>query len=390
MQGSGMYLIRGKEERNPSMNKKLTHIALVLGSMRMGGAERASLNLINALVEKGLHCDLILVNKEGEFLTEVNPEVNIIDLGSRRTLFSAFSFKRYLKMTPPQVIIAGQTHVQLMVLRARKQTAPNIPVILNEHSTFSTNHPLRSWKSRILRFMARRWFPRADAITAVSQGVAEDLAGMIPALKKKLHVIYNPVLNSTLRELSRESPQLPWSEEDRVPFILGAGRLVKDKDFQMLLRAVAQVRRSKKVRLVILGEGEEHEPLLKLARELNFGEDFSLQGYTKNPYAWMRMASLFVLSSRREGLPMVLIEALACGCKVISTDCPSGPKEILGNGKYGTLVPVGDVDALAEAITAAMEKPSLNEVAEEALRPFEANKVADDYMELMLELLENE
>ncbi len=370
------------------MKDKVNHVALVIGSMRMGGAERASVNLINEFAERGIRCDLVLVHTEGEFLSELHPDVNIVPLGGSRTIFSGFSLRRYLRRIQPQIIIAGQTHVQLLTLWARKGSSAHIPVILNEHSTFSSNHTQTSYKGRVIYGLSKRWFPRAEAITAVSEGVKEDLINEFPALKSIITVIYNPVVTHSLIEKSLLEVELPWKDEFSIPVILAAGRLVAEKDFSTLVNAVAVVRKTMRVRLVILGEGQERAGLLEQAERLGFENDISLYGYTKNPYAWMRKAEVFVLSSRREGLPMALIEALACGCTVVSTDCKSGPREILQNGKFGILVPLSDPDALAKAILSSLVKPLYAIASNEAVHPYEVSTVCEQYLELMNSLLD--
>ena len=371
------------------MTTPVKHIALILGSLRMGGAERASVNLLNEFVQRGIRCDIVLVNEAGEFLVELHPEINIISLGKSRTLFSGLALCRYLKKIRPQIIIAGQTHVQLMTLWARNRTARHIPVILNEHSTFSANHPLDNWKSNLMRKLVSRWFSSADEITAVSTGVAEDLIKEFPNLQSKVSVVYNPVINESLKAKSLLDVSLPWKKDSEIPFIIAAGRLVPDKDFKLLVEAVALVRKEKRVRLLILGEGEERQSLYNLSQELGFEDDISLYGYSSNPYALMKHASLFVLSSRREGLPMALIEAMACDLPIVSTDCPSGPREILHDGKYGALVPMGEVDSLAKAIFVSLRNQVSFRTSEEAIRPYFASTVCDKYLELMTTLLSN-
>ena len=369
------------------MKTEIKHIALFIGSMRMGGAERASLNLINEFASRGIRCDLVLIQEEGEFLDDIHPDVHIVPLGKGRTLFSGYALRRYLKTFRPQIMIAAQTHVQLLALWACKKAVIKVPLILNEHSTFSTNHPFSSMKGIIIRKLAKRWFPHANVITAVSEGVRNDLLNEFPELEDKTIIIYNPVINQSLMEKSMEKIELPWQVDSSIPMILAAGRLVADKNFDLLIRAVATARETRRIRLVILGEGEEKYNLAHVAQQTELGEDISLHGYTKNPYAWMRKADLFVLSSRREGLPMVLIEAMAAGCKVISTDCPSGPREILQEGKLGILVPVGDTQAMSDAIIKSLMISGSDQAVQEALKPYHVTTVCDQYLELMSSLI---
>jgi glycosyltransferase involved in cell wall biosynthesis len=169
--------------------------------------------------------------------------------------------------------------------------------------------------------------------------------------------IYNPVVDYRLVTMAQASPSHPWLLSRQVPVILAAGRLVPQKDFTTLIQAFARVRRERPARLLILGDGEQRDALLALAAECGVRDDVDLPGFDPNPFAAMRAASAFVLSSRYEGLPGVLIQAMACGARVVSTDCPSGPREVLEGGRWGTLVPVGDVAALATAVAATLDDP---------------------------------
>lgn len=369
------------------MSTDVSHIAIVIGSMRMGGAERATLNLVNGFAEMGIRCDLVLVKTEGVFLGELHPEVNIVSLGRGRALFSGFALSRYLKRIRPQLIIANQTHVHLLTLWSRNRTAKNIPVILNEHSLISRNLKKGSWKTKLIMFLAHRWFKSANAVSAVSQGVADELVNNFPELISKTTLVYNPVVNDELVKKSFENINLPWPNENPIPVVLGAGRLVPDKDFKNLIEALSMLRIKRRVRLVILGDGPERDELMNIAQQLNFGSDISFQGNISNPFAWMRSCSMFVLPSRREGLPMTLIEAIACDCPVVSTDCQSGPGEILNGGLYGKLVPVGDPVAMAKAIEETLDNKGIDFDKGTALKPFLVSSVCENYLALIQKLL---
>ena len=208
----------------------------------------------------------------------------------------------------------------------------------------------RSWWKKPLEKALLSWiYPSADKIIAVSNAVAADAAkymGMEPA---RIQVIYNPVLAAE-QAMVEDAHIHPWLADGCPPVILGVGRLTAQKDFGTLLRAFADVRRLRDVRLLILGEGEQRDQLMTLASELNIQSDIQMPGFVRNTRPYMERCKVFVLSSEYEGLPTVLIEALASGCPVVSTDCPGGSREILANGKYGELVPVGDEQAMARAI----------------------------------------
>jgi glycosyltransferase involved in cell wall biosynthesis len=194
-------------------------------------------------------------------------------------------------------------------------------------------------------------------VIAISDGVAEDVAATAHLPRGKIQTIYNPVVAPDLMTRARAAVQHPWLAPGAWPVVLGVGRLKPAKDFATLIRAFARVRRERGAHLVILGEGEERPALEALARELGVDADVDLPGFVENPQAWMSRASLLALSSRWEGLANVLIEALACGCPVVSTDCPGGPGEVLDRGAFGRLVPVGDHAALADAIRAMLDEP---------------------------------
>ncbi len=369
------------------MQTPIRHIAIVIGSMRMGGAERATLNLVNELASRGIQCDLILVHEEGDFLKELHPDVNIVSLGRGRTLSSGLALSRYLKKIKPQLIIANQTHVHLLTLWARNRGARKIPVILNEHSIFSKNLLKGTRKTWLIKYLAHRWFRSANAVTAVSEGVANDFLKNFPELRAKVNIIYNPVVTPDIIKKSFEAIVYPWTDHISLPVILGAGRLVADKDFGNLIEAVSLVRKTTRVRLVILGDGVEKDKLIQLANRLNFEDDILFEGISQNPFSWMRSCSVFVLPSKREGLPMTLIEALACGYKVISTDCASGPREILRDGMYGKLVPVADSLSLAKAILESLDNSGTGLNHDDAIKPFLVSTVCEQYLALMQKLI---
>ena len=200
-------------------------------------------------------------------------------------------------------------------------------------------------------------FPTADHIVTVSDGVADNAALKLGIPRERISRIYNPVVSAEIAELARAVPDHPWMSDDGPPVILGAGRLARVKDFPTLLRAFRRVSRNREVRLIILGEGSWRRRLENMIRKMGLQEKVSLPGWVPNPYAFMSRASLFVLSSKQEGLPGVLIQALACGCPCVSTNCPAGPAEILDNGRFGPLVPVGNDSALAEAMERVLDSP---------------------------------
>jgi glycosyltransferase involved in cell wall biosynthesis len=230
-----------------------------------------------------------------------------------------------------------------------------------------------------------RSYLAADGITAVSQGIAEDLVCSFGLPRERVTTIYNPVVTPELLAQAQAPLDHPWFAPDAPPVILGVGRLHPQKDFPTLLRAFARVRAVRVVRLVILGEGEQRAALQQLVAELGLTKDVALPGFVGNPFAYMARAGVFVLSSAYEGLPGVLIQALACGCPVVSTDCPSGPGEILEQGAYGPLVGVGDVAALAQAMLALLAHPPAAERLRHRAAEFSLDRAVDRYWRVLLE-----
>jgi glycosyltransferase involved in cell wall biosynthesis len=228
----------------------------------------------------------------------------------------------------------------------------------------------------------RHCFRWADGIVAVSNGVAKDVAALAHLPRQRIRVISNPVLTEELLRKAKEPVNHPWLAPNQPPVVLGVGRLVIEKDFLTLVRAFAQVRHQRPARLVILGEGDQRRHLEALSRDLGVDEDVCFAGYQENPYAYMARAQVFVLTSTYEGFGLVLAEAMATGVPIVSTDCESGPREILRDGRYGTLVPVGSVEALAAAIVAKLEQ-GRQSVPSDWLCNFEVSTAVDAYWELV-------
>lgn len=338
------------------MQEKSEKIALFVPSLGGGGAERVMVLLANGLIEEGLDVDLLVVNtNKGAHAAALSEKVNLIDFKKSRTLAALPEMVRYLKKNRPRVMISALDYANVVTLVARRLAGASTKLIITEHNTLSvaSQGDFRGM-GRILPWLMKLTYPWADQILAVSQGVADDLANKLNIKRSKIAVAYNPVVTEQLSMLSAQEVQWPWPRVEGTPFILATGRLAAAKDFSTLLKAFSILRKKRPAKLLILGEGEERGMLEQKIAQYELGEDVALPGFVSNPYAWMASADLFVMSSRWEGLPTVLIEAMACGAPVVSTDCPSGPAEILENGKWGRLVAVGDGAALAEAMDASI------------------------------------
>ena len=229
--------------------------------------------------------------------------------------------------------------------------------------------------------MAKYTYKFSDEIVAVSEGVADDLSKVIGIERGKIEVIYNPVVSKELIQKSNEPVNHPWFLSD-TPVILSVGNLRPQKNFGLLLKSFKSLLREEDAKLIIAGEGPQREYLEKQVQNLNLDDDVELPGYVENVYSYMSCADLFTLSSNREGLPTVLIEALACGCPVVSTDCPSGPREVLKNGKYGKLVPVGDSYQLTKAMKSSLANNHDTQKLMNVAKRYSTEKAYDNYESL--------
>jgi glycosyltransferase involved in cell wall biosynthesis len=281
------------------------------------------------------------------------------------------------------VLVSSMSHANLVALWAAKLARSATPVVVTEHNTLSQAAGEDGALAKgIWPHLLRLFYPWAASVVAVSRGAADDLSRTSGLPRDRVQVVYNPVITRAILAQAEKDPGHPWFAPGEPPVILGVGRLTRQKDFPTLLRAFAQVRRRRPARLIILGEGEDRVALEKLRDELGLTDDVALPGFQENAMAYMAHSALFALSSAWEGLPTVLIEALAAGTQVVSTDCPSGPREILQDGRLGRLVPVGDSAALARAILETLERPS-QAVPPDALTPFTMDAAVDEYLRVI-------
>jgi glycosyltransferase involved in cell wall biosynthesis len=346
-----------------------------------GGAERVMLNLAAGLAERGFPADLILADAEGPYLSLVPPSVRIIDLHSPGVLRSLRPLSAYLRRERPETVLSALNHANVVAMAAAQVSGARPRIVISIHNTIGKEmESRREPKERAVRWLLGRLHRWADGIVAVSQGVADDLARRTRIPRDRITVIYNPVITPALEQAASAPPPHPWFEDRTCRVVLGVGRLAAQKNFRSLVDAFAIVRTKHPARLVILGEGPDRGVIEAQIRRHGLQDNIALPGFVDNPYACMARAAVFALSSEWEGLPTALIESLALGTPVVSTDCPSGPREILRDGELGRLVPPGDVPALASAIADALSS-GRPRVPAEALMPFMPEVVLDQYQD---------
>ena len=366
------------------MNHRRPDVALFIPTLQIGGAERVALNLAHSFADAGRTVELVLGRREGDLLDEVDPRVLVRDLDAWGSPLLVPAMARYLRTTAPEVLLSHLDVANVAALLAHKASARRARVLVCSHIVVTAQVAQAGrrqdrWVARTLRWL----YPWADGVVAVSHGVAADLATVARLPPSEITVIHNPVVTDELLAAAGEPVRHPWLADGHTPVLISAGRLIAQKDYPTLLRAFQRARAKRPLRLLMLGDGEERPELERLARELGVAEDVGFEGFVTNPHAYFGRASLFVMSSAWEGFGNVLVEALACGTPVVSTDCPSGPGEILQGGRYGRLVPVGEPDRLSAAILATLDRPPEPDLLRTRAADFEMDLVASRYLRLI-------
>lgn len=363
-------------QRSPS-------ICIILPDLRGGGAERVTVNLANSLSQRGHLVDMVLLSATGEFLADLRPEIRVVGLQVKRMRWALLPLLRYLRRARPDALLACMWPLTAISIWARILARVNTRVIVAEHTTWSISEllerPTVGWQ---IKASMRYSFPKADGIVAVSQGAADDLARFARLKRNAITVIYNPVVGeATSPDRGPLPPADWWSGPHRR--LLAVGTLKAIKDYATLLAAFAQLRQRVDARLLILGEGECRAALETQARQLGIEGSVFMPGFVKDLAPYYQHAELHVLSSTGEGLPTVIIEALAAGTPVVSTDCPSGPREILADGRFGRLAPVRDAQALATAMATSLAATHDRTSLKARAQDFSIDKAVDQYEALL-------
>jgi glycosyltransferase involved in cell wall biosynthesis len=410
----------------PARKTQPARIAFLLDNLSGGGAERVILNLASGFASAGCVVDLLVCKMKGELWDRIPSNVNPVELGvtsSLRGVATAFfidpgciapvlamfartarlpgTFKsltaivKYLKAHQPQALLSALPKSNINAVLAGRCCGGATRIAVGVHVNYSAQSRMDKKEDELLDnywlTLMRRYYPQADVVIAVSRGAEKDVSDYLGLPREWVTSVYNPIATPDRRALCEAVPDHPWFGADGAPVILGVGRFAAQKNFPLLLEAFARVRQQRDVRLVVLGGNASsdkqrclRQALLEQARRLGVEADFDMPGFVANPFAYLNRAAVFVLSSDHEGFGNVLVEALLCGCPVVSTDCPSGPAEILDNGKYGELVPVGDARSLADAICRTLDAPKDRDFLRARGGEFSVEKAVDNYRRILL------
>lgn len=357
-------------------------IAVVLPDLGIGGAERLHLTLTREWEALGHRVELVLLRARGGLLEQVPKSVRVVDLGAARIRSLVRPLARYLRETPPDVLLAAMWPVTTLAIVAARMAGYRGRLVVSDHVAYSHSPQLRSRARRLIfRHSVRRLYPLADARVAVSAGVADDVVARTGLERSSFRVLYNPAGNGGR---ARPPAARPSTLQDvHGPIVLSVGTLKPQKDCALLLRAFARLPAELGATLVFVGDGPDRAALATLARSLELGARCRFVGAVLDPDPYYAAADVFVLSSRFEGFGNVLVEAMSHGVPVVSTDCPSGPREILADGDYGMLVPVGDERRMSEAIAEVLAMPSNAEELRRRAGRFAPEAIAREYLEVM-------
>ena len=399
-------------------------IAFLLKNLNFGGTQKVLLRLANKFVRFGYPVDVMLCGADGPLRSELAPEIRVIFLDStsmmqaRRKAVTAASgplgplmlplvlpfnppkslpyleaLARYLREQRPFALLSGSSNQNVLAALAKRLSASPVRLLLTEHVNNSQRRlDSAKFRHRFLPGLMRQVYGEANAIIGVSRAVSEDLSGLLGIDPGEVQTVYNPAVPDEIEQLAGAAVDHPWLQPGQPPVVLAAGRLGRVKDYPTLLRAFAYIKDRTDARLLILssaksGKKQQHRlrVLQQLSRELGIEDRFELHGFVENPFAFMARAAVFALTSRTEGFGNVVAEALACGCPVVST-ATRGPMEILDNGRFGRLVPIGDSEALGQALLATLSEPRDPIPLRQRASHFSAERAARAYEEALLQI----
>ena len=362
------------------MKRPSRPITIYTPSLSVGGIGRNWLHIMEELHRRGIPCDLVVTDDKSPLMEELPPSARVFRVGTTHELFSLPSLARYLLARGPAGILTDRLRLNRAVIRAGRMVGRRPPIIMSFHNPVSLKLDTLPPKRRRRFERKLRWCVGPNRrIVAVSQGVAQDLVERVGFPRDKVVVVPNPVVTPRLLSMAQEPVDHPFFREG-CPVIVTAARMTEQKDFSTLLKAFRALCREMEARLVILGTGKYFDAVAREVEELGLGSKVAMLGFHVNPYKFMARAGLFVLSSRWEGFGNVLVEALACGTPVVATDCPVGPREVLEGGRLGSLVPVGDVAAMKEAMADLLMEPPDPGFLKSGVEKYTAERSTNGYL----------
>jgi glycosyltransferase involved in cell wall biosynthesis len=359
-------------------------VTIYMPSLGGGGAEKSVIRLMHGFIQRDINVTLVLATPHGILHDEIPVRVKVINLNSNRSIYSIIKLSSYINNHKPKVIISFLSRANRNALISKLIARKGTRVCVVEQNTISMGLKNTGFIRRFLALLIFKiLYPHADKIINVSEAAADDLSKLLPRKSNKVITINNPIVDNNMLNGVNDNPPHEWLQSKDVPVILGVGRLMEQKNFLNLINAFAIVKKHRNARLIILGEGEQRILIEREIKKNNLKDSVILPGFVRDPLRYMKHSSLFVLSSNWEGLPTVLVEALACGCPVVSTDCPSGPREILDEGKYGKLVPTNDSSALGNAILESLDSKIDREILRRRAAEYSIEKVTDRYINIL-------
>lgn len=360
-------------------------IAFFLPTLNFGGIEANSIRLANSLLESKYDVEFVLGIAEGEYLDRLNRSFKVINFKEKSSIKMIKPLAKYMRENNPDIVYTGGEGANIIVMIA-KFFSPKTKVIISIRTNLTTEYKESQYRRKKILYplLSKYLYKRAEGIIAVSKGVADNASAFLKLPRNKISVIYNPIIDDELYEMMEKEVDHQWLKNDNYKVIISVGRLVNQKNFKYLIKVFKEVNKEKPyTRLIILGEGPEKEMLQELIEEYELQNVVSLLGFVQNPYKYMKSSDLFVLSSKWEGFGNVIVEALATGLPIVSTNCPNGPDEILDYGKYGRLVEMNDVHQMKLAILKELEFPLIDRITrEKRANHFSVEIAKEKYLEL--------
>lgn len=345
------------------------------------GVDRIMKNLIPSIAARGVEVDLLHVRKHGPYLDSVPENVRVIDLGVSSTVPAFFPVMRYLKRERPTVLLSDKDKVNRLAYFARKAAGVDTRLVFRMGTTVTKDLEGKSKLKRLSHYLSmHHLYPQISTVIVPSAGVADDMSLFAEIDRSHITVVHNPIVTPNFLNKVKQAAEHPWLSDSEIPVILGVGELSGRKAFDVLINAFSLVRRQRLCRLILVGKGRKREELEALVSKLELTESVSIVGFQENPFSYMSEADVFVSASTFEGFGNVIVEAMAAGTPVVATDCPSGPREILKDGRLGHLVPVNDEQAMADAISSMLDKPTSKGVLADAVNDYHIDTITDQYL----------